>query len=257
MKKIVGGSCALLLLCSLTGWSQESFQKLVEEMIKLTGDVGDVLATVKDKQTAEKASPKVQALSKSLKDLKARSDKIAKPTPEDLKVLETKYGEQLKAAMLKFMTETKRLAAVEGGPRLLLDLDITGRPSPGGKVVLDVKDKLTAADVKDKQQKDSYAKSHAFKMASGKIYTIDLQSSTFDTFLRLEDPAGKELGSDDDGGGNLNSRLVFTAPKDDTYRIVVTTFEGGKTGDYSLIVRQAEEPETKTEVKKTEKKKKS
>jgi hypothetical protein len=59
----------------------------------------------------------------------------------------------------------------------------------------------------------------------------------FDTFLRVADSSGKVLAEDDDGGVDLNSLLLFTPPRDDTYRIVVTTFAPNVTGAYTLIVR--------------------
>lgn len=71
----------------------------------------------------------------------------------------------------------------------------------------------------------------------GKRYTIDLVSRDFDAYLRLEDSTGKQLAEDDDSGGNLNARIVFQAPKDDTYWIIATTFLGG-TGNYTLSIRE-------------------
>ena len=62
-------------------------------------------------------------------------------------------------------------------------------------------------------------KVHAVKMLKGKAYVIDLVSMDFDSYLRLEDSAGNQLAADDDGGGMLNSRIRFTASKDDTYLI--------------------------------------
>jgi hypothetical protein len=81
---------------------------------------------------------------------------------------------------------------------------------------------------------------HTMKMAVGKTYQIDLKSRAFDSFLRLENSSGKQLAEDDDGGGNLDSRIIFKATKDDTYRIVVTSFDG-KSGDYKLTVIRASE----------------
>lgn len=254
MNKALAGSCVLILLLSMPGSAKETFAGLIEEMIKLTGSVGDVLSTVKDKETVQKAMPKVKELGKSLKDIKARADKLGKPTPEDIKLLEGKYGEKLKASMQKMITETVRVGTIEGGPELLLELDVTGKATPGGKTILKKEGKLTDTDPKDKEQKDSFHKVEIFAMAPGATYTIDLQSKAFDSYLRLEDSTGKELASDDDGGGNLNSRIVFTPTKQDKYRIIITTFQGGQTGDYTLLIRQAD-GDKKGEEKKEETKK--
>jgi thiol-disulfide isomerase/thioredoxin len=102
--------------------------------------------------------------------------------------------------------------------------------------------KLTPDDPKDdfikkNLKKDSPSKVHEYKMKAKAIYVIDLKSSDFDCFLRLLDSTGKQLAFNDDAGpGTLDSRIVFEAKKDDTYKIVVTSFDG-KDGNYTLTVR--------------------
>ena len=71
-------------------------------------------------------------------------------------------------------------------------------------------------------------------MKKGQSYTIDLISQ-WDNFLRLENARGDQLAADDDSGGFPNARIVFKAPKDDTYSIIATCFAG--VGDYVLTVR--------------------
>jgi serine protease Do len=110
--------------------------------------------------------------------------------------------------------------------------------SPGGKVVLDKKDRLTPDDPKDPVKKSSHHKVYTFKMGPDSVYTLDLASKKMDSFLRLEDSTGKQLAADDDGGGNLDSRIVFRPSKEDTYRIIATTFQPGQTGPFTLTVRQ-------------------
>jgi thiol-disulfide isomerase/thioredoxin len=109
--------------------------------------------------------------------------------------------------------------------------------------LLKVDDKLTKEDPFDKVLKQSHHKVHTLKMASGKTYTIDLMSRSLDTYLRLEDSAERQLAKDDDGGDGLNARIVFTASKDDTYRIIATSFEPGRTGPYTLTVKEGKPPE--------------
>jgi hypothetical protein len=80
------------------------------------------------------------------------------------------------------------------------------------------------------------AQVHRVKLSADKTYLIDLQSEEFDTYLRILDSSGKQLASDDDGGEDLNARLRFTPPKEDTYQIVATRF-GGDQGSYLLKIR--------------------
>jgi hypothetical protein len=80
------------------------------------------------------------------------------------------------------------------------------------------------------------AQIHKLKMSPGKTYIIDLESTDFDTYLRVLDSRGKELAKDDDSGEKLNARIRFTPPKEDTYQIVATRFGSGQ-GNYLLKVR--------------------
>jgi thiol-disulfide isomerase/thioredoxin len=52
--------------------------------------------------------------------------------------------------------------------------------------------------------------------------------------LFLEDANGVQLEMDDDGGGGLNSRIVYKAPKTALYRVVATTLVPGQTGKFAL-----------------------
>jgi tetratricopeptide (TPR) repeat protein len=80
---------------------------------------------------------------------------------------------------------------------------------------------------------------HEVPLQAGQVYLIDLESRQFDTYLRLHDAGGKLLAENDDivPGVILNSRLLFTAPADGSYRLVATSFEQRGTGDYTLTVR--------------------
>src|SRR5262245_31985966 len=114
------------------------------------------------------------------------------------------------------------------------------------------KGKLTAADPKDKLVGSPH-QVHKYEMKANRIYVIDMVTDEvkgLDPFLRLEDPDGKHLVHDDDGGGFPNARIVFKAPKDGIYRIIATSFEA-TTGAYTLTVRAGTEkdlPKPKVEV---------
>jgi hypothetical protein len=98
--------------------------------------------------------------------------------------------------------------------------------------------KLSPDDARDRVLTKSPHRVHSVKLLGGKTYQIDLMSEAFDAFLRVEDASGKELASDDDSGGNLNSRLYFKVPSDGTYRLIATSFDG-KAGPYTLTARVA------------------
>jgi hypothetical protein len=103
-----------------------------------------------------------------------------------------------------------------------------------------------------KQARDSYsetqhkgaltakqrAQTHAIALSAGRTYVIDLESAQFDTYLRLEDGQGKVLAENQRiSPVNQNSRIIFTAPADGTYRIVATSYQQRGTGSYTLTIR--------------------
>ena len=70
--------------------------------------------------------------------------------------------------------------------------------------------------------------------AAGNV-TVSLASPDFDTYLMV----GTETGAtaeDDDSGAGLNSMLAFPAQGNTTYIVVVTSFDAGETGQYTLTV---------------------
>jgi len=115
-----------------------------------------------------------------------------------------------------------------------------GQPKGDAKG-LKVEDQVTKDDPEDTVRKGRHRKVHAFKMEAGKTYVIDMitRSAGFDPYLRLEDPAGKQLAQDDDGGGFPNARITFKAERGGEYKIIATTYGAGMTGKYLLTVRQA------------------
>jgi thiol-disulfide isomerase/thioredoxin len=102
---------------------------------------------------------------------------------------------------------------------------------------LKVEGKLSEDDPKDDVLKRSPHKVHPYKMKAGQVYVIDLVSSDFDSFLRLVNPAGKQVAQDDDGGGFPNARIVHKAATAGEYKIIATSFDG-KAGAYTLTVRK-------------------
>lgn len=70
----------------------------------------------------------------------------------------------------------------------------------------------------------------------GETLLISLISEEFDPLVRVNDSAGTELASDDDGGDGLNSLLEFNPPADDDYTFVVDSFTGAPSGAFQLDI---------------------
>ncbi len=90
-------------------------------------------------------------------------------------------------------------------------------------------------DIVNGQPTQFRCKAFEVKMKAGQKYQIDLKSTQFDPYLRVEDMKGKQLAADDDSGGMLNARLVFTPPADGVYRIIATQFDA-RLGSFELII---------------------
>jgi len=112
---------------------------------------------------------------------------------------------------------------------------------------LKIEGQLTQDDPKDKTVKESPSKSYPYKMKKGQIYVIDMVSTEIDSLLRLEDPTGKQVALDDDGGGFPNARIAHKAADDGEYKIIATCFpwkdgaKFGRTGKFTITVRKGTE----------------
>lgn len=86
----------------------------------------------------------------------------------------------------------------------------------------------------------SHYKLFTFQGSAGQTVQVDLMSSAFDSFLYLRDSAGTDITRDDDGGGNLNSRIIQTLPYSGTYQIVANTLHSGASGAFTLQLQTAQ-----------------
>jgi hypothetical protein len=74
------------------------------------------------------------------------------------------------------------------------------------------------------------------KLTANKTYQIDLMAvDAIDPYLFIE-LDGQVLAQDDDGGGNLNSRIIFRPTRTAEYKIIATTFNGAA-GEAVLVVQ--------------------
>jgi hypothetical protein len=87
---------------------------------------------------------------------------------------------------------------------------------------------------------DASGVAYTFEGSTGQRVTIDLTSSTFDSYLILQDDSGDELAADDDSGGNLNAQIAdFELPENGTYTVLVSSYGGDAEGAFTLSVQEA------------------
>lgn len=106
-----------------------------------------------------------------------------------------------------------------------------------------IEDALATSDRQFKTEE--YYKEYTFRGSRGKTATIDLKSSEFDTYLWVEAPEGQD--SDGDGKQDkftnddrvlpdTNSHIEYVLTRDGIYKVLVTSYKAGETGDYELRI---------------------
>jgi hypothetical protein len=81
---------------------------------------------------------------------------------------------------------------------------------------------------------------YTFQGEAGQPISISLTSPDFDTYLRLQDSTGYDLITDDDGGGDLDSRIaIYALPNNGSYTVVVESYDGNS-GSYTLSLSAAQ-----------------
>jgi RNA polymerase sigma-70 factor (ECF subfamily) len=100
-----------------------------------------------------------------------------------------------------------------------------------------VEDELRDDFPADARANGGPSKKHTIFLRKGHPYVIDLISTDFDAYLRLEDAKGKELARDDDSGGGLNARIQINPPVEGVYTLIVSSFDK-HAGSYRLEARE-------------------
>ncbi len=133
-------------------------------------------------------------------------------------------------------------------PRPLAIKYLTSLPRKAtGKIILNIDGTIEASDPVDpvlaKAAKlvkvRNRMKDHTVALEADKAYVISMESDAFDTYLRLEDPMGKQVAAHHDGYGMHRARIAYTPTEAGDYRICAASFDG-KLGPYQLIVQEAE-----------------
>ena len=92
-------------------------------------------------------------------------------------------------------------------------------------------------------------KVYQFRARRGDRLTATLRSTDFDSYLRVGRDLGgitDELDADDDGGGDTDARVRFTAPEDGVYLLIAQSLEPEGRGDFSLGLEPTPAPTTAT-----------
>lgn len=77
---------------------------------------------------------------------------------------------------------------------------------------------------------------------SGDRVVVTLEAEGFDAYLYVIGPGLDGVATDDDGAGDLNSRIGLTLPSDGPYTVVASSIDTGATGSYTLRVEEGVDP---------------
>jgi hypothetical protein len=102
----------------------------------------------------------------------------------------------------------------------------------GGRISMD--GRLGRRDPADDEGR--HRREQAVTLRRGDRVRFGVSSDALDVMAVVEGPGG-ERWEDDDGAGGTDARLVFTAPRDGSYRFIVTSYEAGETGAYQAEAR--------------------
>lgn len=86
----------------------------------------------------------------------------------------------------------------------------------------------------------SHYKMFTFMGTAGQTVQIDLMSSAFDSYMYLRNASGQAIAHDDDGGGNLNSRITQTLPYTGLYQVLANTLRSGQYGPFTLQIQNVQ-----------------
>lgn len=81
-----------------------------------------------------------------------------------------------------------------------------------------------------------YYDTYPIELRRGQHVTVTLESNDFDTYVIAKPPQGDQFENDDFNGSESRSQVEFDAAADGTYNILVTSYEPGETGDYTLTI---------------------
>ncbi|HMB74060.1 MAG TPA: caspase family protein [Gammaproteobacteria bacterium] len=121
-------------------------------------------------------------------------------------------------------------------------------PGESGEYSLEIS-VMDTADFRDRAEPGSLSQSDRtldsgefydsfnFVADAGKRYRVNLNSNDFDTYLIVVPPDGEQF-ENDDGESTSHSFVDIDAEAFGLYRVLVTSYEQGETGDYLLTIEQ-------------------
>ncbi len=135
------------------------------------------------------------------------------------------------------------------GEKLSYDISIKKLPLNEATLMKDVSKLEKNSPRYERNFRKGFHKSYPLNVKKGEFYVVEMirkgkgffrAQDELDPYLVLEDANQKSVAQDDDGAGNLNSRIVYYATADANLSIIATTLGDNQFGDFTLTVRTTE-----------------
>jgi uncharacterized protein (TIGR03066 family) len=111
LKRVKGRGLLELALES----SSAGHDAVAKDMIKALSELSDVLESVKDRDTARAAAPKIEAGAEKLEAVARRGEKLKEPSKEEQERLMKKYGPELEKQFPRYLAATLAAGQKSGG----------------------------------------------------------------------------------------------------------------------------------------------
>jgi len=130
MRRVFIVPIALALIASNAHSFQEkqkdaklTFEQAAKEEVRLMATAADLLATVKDKKTADEAIVKFKVLGKKVLAAQAKFKPLGEPAEEERRVIEKKLKVEIDLIQKRLIAEGTRVFAIEGGVEVLKEFE--------------------------------------------------------------------------------------------------------------------------------------
>ncbi len=143
----------------------------------------------------------------------------------------------------RYMIEATSYDARETGPFTITLTVTAGAPSESCNTTAITNNQTLSAGLSascpSMHRAGSFSKLYSFQASTNESISIAMNSAAFDTYLFLLGPNGSVIGQDDDGGGDQNSLIKYTASTAGTYTIEATSYSRGVVGPFTVFLSVA------------------
>ncbi|MFT4703633.1 MAG: hypothetical protein ACI81R_001325 [Bradymonadia bacterium] len=123
------------------------------------------------------------------------------------------YGVIVEAEGAAALPDAENAQAITSGDTVRAELDAGDERLPSGESV------------------DYYT----FSGRAGQRLSVEMSSTTFDTYLAMAGPNGETAANDDAPGRGTDSVLQLNLPADGSYTLAATSYESGMRGPYAVV----------------------